>query len=166
MCASMIDLKKVMTRNMELKNTIYQICGRRYEHWEMISTKRDRSIAPFIQELNQHIRRQENQMCADMIDLKKAKTRMKELEEELKATREDYEEEIEVLVEKNDNLIKKIRIFMGDPTLREEDEEPKEICSEDYIIIDDTDSDPDDSDDDYVDEAGADIMESATEEYF
>ena len=37
-------------------------------------------------------------MCADMIDLKKAKTRIKELEEELKATREDYEEEIEVLV--------------------------------------------------------------------
>ena len=38
-------------------------------------------------------------MCADMIDLKKAKTRIKELEEELKATREDYEEEIELLVE-------------------------------------------------------------------
>ena len=33
-------------------------------------------------------------MCTDMIDLKKAKTRIKELEEELKATREDYEEEI------------------------------------------------------------------------
>ena len=51
-------------------------------------------------------------------------------------------------------------------TRLEEDEEPKEIRPEDYIIIDDTDSDPDDSDDDYVDEAGADIMESATEEYF
>ena len=105
-------------------------------------------------------------MCTDMIDLKKAKTRIKELEEELKATREDYEEEIEVLVEKNDDLIKKIRIFMGDATPVEEYEEPKEIRSEDYIIIDDTDSDPDNSDDDYVDEAGADIMESATEEYF
>ena len=64
---------------------------------------------------------------------------------------------------KNDNLIKKFGIFMGGPTLVEEDEEPKEIRLEDYIIIDDTDSDPDD---DYVDEAGADIMESATEEYF
>ena len=105
-------------------------------------------------------------MCADMIDLKKAKTRIKELEEELKATHEDYEEEIEVLVEKNDNLIKKIGIFMGDPTLVEEDEEPKEIRPEDYIIIDDTDSDPDDSDDDYVDEAGADIMESSTDQFF
>ena len=150
----------------ELKDTIYQICGCRDEQWEMINTRKDRSIAAFIQELNQHIRRQENQMCADMIDLKKAKTRIKELEEELKATREDYEEEIEVLVEKNDDLIKKIGIFMGGPMSIDEDEEPKEICPEDYIIIDDTDSYPDDSDDDYVDEAGADIMESATEEYF
>ena len=105
-------------------------------------------------------------MCADMIDLKKAKTRIIELQEELKATHEDYEEEIEVLVEKNGDLIKKIRIFMGGPTPVEEDEEPKEIHPEDYIIIDNTDSDPDDSNDDYVDEAGADIMESATEEYF
>ena len=131
----------------------------------MISTRKDRSIAAFIQELNQHIRRQENQMCAGMIDLKKAMTRITELEEELKAMREDYEEEIVVLVEKNDDLIKKIGIFMGDPTPVEEDEEPKEIRPKDYIIIDDTDSDPDDSDDDYVDEAGADIMRSATEEY-
>ena len=105
-------------------------------------------------------------MCASMIDLKKAMTRISELEEELKATRDDYEEEIVVLVEKNDDLIKKIGIFMGDPTPVEEDKEPKEIRPEDYIIIDDTDSDPDDSDDDYVDESGADIMESATEEYF
>ena len=105
-------------------------------------------------------------MCADMIELKKAKSRIKELEEELKATREDYEEEIEVLVEKNDDLIKKIGIFMGGPTPVEEAEEPKEIRPEDYIIIDDTDTDPDDSDDDYVDEARAHIMESATEEYF
>ncbi len=105
-------------------------------------------------------------MCAGMIDLKKANTRIKELEEELKATREDYEEEIEVLVEKNDNLIKKIGIFMGGPTPIDEDEEPKEISPEDYIIIDGTDSEQDSSDGDYVDEAGADIMESTTVEYF
>ena len=55
---------------------------------------------------------------------------------------------------------------MGDPTPVEEDEEPKEIRLEDYIIIDDTDSDPDDSDDDYVDEAGADMMESSTDQVF
>ena len=39
----------------DLKDTIYQICGRRNEDWEMISTRKDRSIAAFIQELNQHI---------------------------------------------------------------------------------------------------------------
>ena len=130
----------------------------------MICTRRDKSIASYIQELNQHIRCQENQMCADMIDLKKTRIRITELEEELKATHEDYEEEIIILVEKNDDLIKKIGIFMGDPTPVEEDKEPKEIRPEDYIIIDDTDSDL--SDDDLEDEAGADIMESATEEYF
>ena len=70
------------------------------------------------------------------------------------------------MVENNDDLIKKIAIFMGGPTPVDEDEEAKEIHPEDYIIIDDTDSDPDDSDDDYIDEAGADIMESATKEYF
>ena len=105
-------------------------------------------------------------MCADMIYLKKARTRIKELEEELKATREDYEEEIEVLVEKNDDLIKKIGIFMGDPTPVDEDEKPQEISPEDYIIIDGTDSEANSRNDDYVDEAGADIMESTTEEYF
>ena len=105
-------------------------------------------------------------MCADMIDLKKAKTRIKELEEELKTTREGYEEEIEILVEKNDDLIKKIGIFMGGPTPVDEDKEPKEISPEDYIIIDATDSEQDSSDDDHVDEAGADIMESTTVEYF
>ena len=148
----------------ELKDTIYLICGRRDEQWEMISTRKDRSIAAFIQELNQHIRCQANHMCADMIDLKKAKTRIIELEEELKSTRDGYEEEIAKLLEKNDDLIKKIGIFMGDPAPVEEDKEPKEIFPEDYIIINDTDFDL--SDDDFEDEARADIMESSTEEYF
>ena len=103
-------------------------------------------------------------MCVGMIDLKMAMTRITEMEEELKATREYYMEEIEVLVEKNDDLIKTIGIFMGGPTPVEEDEELKEICPKDYIIIDDTDSDL--SDDDYVDEAGADIMESSSNENF
>ena len=105
-------------------------------------------------------------MCTDMIDLKKAKTRIKELEEELKATREDYEEEIEVLVEKNADLTMKLGIFMGGLTPVDEDEEPKEISPEDYIIIDGTDSEQDSSDDDYVDEAGADIMEFSSAENF
>ena len=74
----------------ELENTVYQICGRRDAQWEMIKTKKDGSIAAFIQEQNQHTRRQENQMCTDKEELKKALTKIKELEEELKATREDY----------------------------------------------------------------------------
>ena len=128
----------------------------------MISTKKDRSIAAFIQELNQHIRRQENQMCADMIDLKKAKSRIIELEEELNSTRDGYEEEIATLLEKNDDLIKKIGLFMGDPAPGGEDDDS--TCPENYIIIDDTDSDP--SEDDFEDEAGADIMESSTDQNF
>ena len=108
--------------------------------------------------------RQENQMCASMIDLKKVMTRNMELEEELKSTRDGYEEEIVVLLEKNEDLIKKIEVFMGDPAPGGEDDDS--TCPENYIIIDDTDSDPDDSDDDFVDEAGADIMESSTEQFF
>ena len=92
--------------NRELKDTIYQICGCQDEQWEMIRTRRDRSIAAFIQELNQHIRRQENQMCVSMIDLKKVMPKNMELEEELKATRDGYEEEIAVLLEKNEDLKK------------------------------------------------------------
>ena len=103
-------------------------------------------------------------MCAGMIDLKKAMTRITELEEELKASREDYEEEIVVLVEKNDDLERKLGVFLGDPTPGGEDEEPKEIHPEDYIIIDDTDSDL--SDDDFDDVAGADIMESSSDQNF
>ena len=148
--------------NKELEDTTYQICGRRDEQWEMINTRKDRSVAAFIQEQNQHIRRQENQMCADMIELKKAKTRIIELEEELKFTRDGYEEEIKTLLEKNDDLVEKIGIFMGGPVPREDDGDP--ICPDNYIIIDDTDSDS--SDDDYEDEAGADIMESSTDQNF
>ena len=146
----------------ELKDTIYKICGRRDEHLDLISTWKDMSIATFIEELNQHIRRQEHQMCAWMIDQKKALNKNLELEEELKSTRDGYEEEMLILVEKNDDLTRNLGVFMG-----EEEEEPKEIPPEDYIILDDTDSDPDDSDDeDYEDEAGADIMESSADQNF
>ena len=105
-------------------------------------------------------------MCASMIDLKKLMTRSMELEEELKYTHDGYEEEITILVEKNDDLTRKIRVFMGDPAPGGDDDQSKDIRSKDYIIIDDTDSDPDGSDDDYEDEAGADIMESSTDQNF
>ena len=55
---------------------------------------------------------------------------------------------------------------MGDPAPGGDDDDSKDIRSKDYIIIDDTDFDPDDSDDDYVDEAGADIMRSSTDQNF
>ena len=48
-------------------------------------------------------------------------------------------------------------------------EPEKEIRSKDYIILDDIDMDSDanaDSDDNYVDEVGADIMESSTDQNF
>ena len=100
-------------------------------------------------------------MCAGMIDLKKAITRITELEEELKTTHDRYEEEMTTLVEKNDDLKKKLKVFMGFPATGGEDEDC--TCPENYIIIIDTDSNPDDSVDDYVDEAGADILESSTD---
>ena len=103
-------------------------------------------------------------MCAGMADLKKEMTRITELEEELKATREDYLEEINALVGKIDDLENKIGAFVGNPVPKAEADEC--TCPDNYIIIDDTDSDPDDSDDDYVDEAGADIMESSSEQFF
>ena len=98
-------------------------------------------------------------MCASMIDLKKLMTRNMELEEELKSTHDGYKEEITVLVEMNDDLTRKLGVFMGDPVPGGDDDHPK-----DYIIIDDTDSDP--SDGDFEDEAGADIMESSTDQNF
>ena len=103
-------------------------------------------------------------MFAGMIDLKKAMTRITEPEEELKSTRDGYEEEIAKLLEKNDDLKKKLKVFMGFPATGGEDDDS--TCPENYIIIDDTDSDPDDSDDDFVDEAGADIMESSSKHFF
>ena len=103
-------------------------------------------------------------MCAGMMDLKKAMTKIMELEEELKSTRDGYEEEMTILMEKNDDLTRKLGVFMGDPAPGGEDNDS--TCPENYIIIDDTDSDPEDSDDDFVDEAGEDIMESSTDQFF
>ena len=93
-----------------------------------------------------------------MKKIKKLARRNNELEDEIKSTRDGYEEEIAILVEKNDDLTRKLGVI-GDPAPKK-DNQPG-----DYIILDDTDSDPD-SDDDYVDEAGADIMESSSDENF
>ena len=101
-------------------------------------------------------------MCTDKEVLKKAFTKIKELQEELKATREDYLEEINALVGKIDDLENKIGSFVGNPVPKAEVDEC--TCPDNYIIIDDTDSEP--SEDEWIDEAGADIMESSTDQNF
>ena len=90
--------------------------------------------------------------------------RITKQEEELKSTCNGYEEEMTILVEKTGDLTRKLGVFMGDPAPGGEDDDS--TCPENYIIIDDTDSEPDDSDDDFEDEAGADIMESSTDQNF
>ena len=111
----------------ELENTIYQICGRRREEWEMIRTRRDGSIAAYIQEMGDHIRRQENQQIIHMKKIKKPVKRNNELEEELKSTRDGYEEEIAILLEKREDLKRKMGISV------ETIKKATEIRSEDYI---------------------------------
>ena len=100
-------------------------------------------------------------MCTDKEVLKKAFTKIKELQEELKATREDYLEEINALVGKIDDLENKIGSFVGNPVPTAEVDEC--TCPDNYIIIDDTDSEPSE---DWVDEAGVDIMGSSTDQNF
>ena len=63
-------------------------------------------------------------MCASMIDMKKVMTKNMEVEEELKSTRDGYEEEMMILVEINDDLTRKLRVFMGDPAPGGEDDKP------------------------------------------
>ena len=63
-------------------------------------------------------------------------TRNMELEEELKATRDGYEEEISVLLEQNEDLRRKLGIHVVKP------EPGVDIRSGDYIILDDTNTNP------------------------
>ena len=131
----------------------------------MIRTRRDRLIATYIQEMGDHIRRQGNELIMNTKKIKKLMKRNNELEEELKFTRDGYVEEIVVLLEKHEYLKRKLGLPLED----HKRESAKEIRSKDYIILDDTDMDSDanvDIDDDYVDEARADIMESSSDESF
>ena len=61
-----------------------------------------------------------------------------------------------------DDLENKIGVFMRNPVPKAEVDEC--TCPDNYIIIDDTDSEP--SEDEWIDEAGADIMESSTDQNF
>ena len=82
----------------ELENTIYQICVHQDDKWEMIRTRRDGSIAAYIQDMGDHIHWQENQQIIHMKKIKKLVRRNNELEEEIKSTRDGYEKEIAILV--------------------------------------------------------------------
>ena len=98
-----------------------------------------------------------------MKKIKKLVKRNNELEEELMSTRNGYEEEIAVLLEKHEYLKRKMGILV------ENIKRATEIRLEDYIILDDTDMDSvanDDNGDDYIEGAGADIMESSSDENF
>ena len=97
-------------------------------------------------------------MCNDMIELKNAKARIIELEGELKSTRKDYMDKIVAVVRYNSDLKYEIGELKKKLALKNEDKYVD--CPSNYIIIDDTDSDP--SEPDFEDEAGADIMESST----
>ena len=88
-------------------------------------------------------------MCNDMIELKNAKGRIIELEGEMKTLRKD-------------DLEKKIGASVGHPVPEAEVDEC--TCPDNYIISDDTDAEP--SEDEWIDEAGADIMESSTDRNF
>src|SRR4051812_16824672 len=100
-------------------------------------------------------------MCADMMELKKAKAKIIELGE-LKATRKDYMDGIVALVRQNGDLKEKIEELMWNSAPGGEDKDC--TCPDNYIIIDNTDSEP--SDDEFEDEAGADIMESSLVQFF
>ena len=93
-----------------------------------------------------------------MIELKNAKARIIELEGELKSTRKDYMDEIVALARHNNDLKQEIEELKRKLASQEEDEYV--ACPDDYINIDDPDTDP--SEPDFEDEAGADIMESST----
>ena len=97
-------------------------------------------------------------MCNDMIELKNAKARIIELEGELKSTRKDYMDEIVALARHNNDL--KYEIEELKKKLASQEDDKYVACPDNYINIDDTDSDP--SEPDFEDEAGADIMESST----
>ena len=127
----------------DLEDIVYHICGHRDEQWEMIRIGMDGSIVPYNQEMDQHICRYESQMWAIMKKTKKVMAKNIELEEEIKSTRDGYEEEIAVIPEQNEDLKKKV----GIPVVKPKPEHEVEIRSEDYIILDDTDTNSDDDDD-------------------
>ena len=94
--------------HQDLKGTPYRMCGRRDQKGNVVRTRDDDTTASYIQDLEEHIRRLENQMYHSMKNIKKLITRNIELEDELKATQDGYEEEISVLLEKYEDIKDKL----------------------------------------------------------
>lgn len=141
--------------NQDLEGTIYRICGRRDRYGEVVRTREDESIASYIQDQEQHIRRMENQMYDSLKNTRKLITRNIELEDEIKATRDGYEEEISVLLERNEKLKKKLeraeeKLDQGE-NLHNDD-------SDAAFISNDADYEDDDDEED--------MMESSTDQNF
>ena len=88
----------------DLKGTSFMACGRRDQHGEIVRTVEDDTIASYIQDLEEHIRSLEKVMHRGMKTSRKLAIRKEELEEELKETREGYEDEINTLLKKHEEV--------------------------------------------------------------
>lgn len=140
----------------DLKGTPYRMCGRRDHQGEIVRTRDDDTTASYIQDLEEHIRKLENQMHRGMKNTRKLMTRKTELEDELKEAHDGHEEEIRVLLEKYEDLKKKL------------EEAEEKLDQGENIQEDNSDGCFISQDDDYEDtddgEAGVDLMESSTDE--
>ena len=96
--------------HMDLKGTPFRMCGRRDDKGEIVRTMEDDSIASYIQDLKEHIRRMENEMYCSMRTTKKLMTLKTKLEEELKEAHNEHEEEISVLLEKYEDMKTKLEV--------------------------------------------------------
>ena len=79
-------------------------CGRRDQNGEIVCTIEDDTIASYVQDLEEHIRNLEKVMHRGMRTSRKLTIRNTELEEELKETREEYEDEINTLLKKHEEV--------------------------------------------------------------
>ena len=88
----------------DLKGTTFMACGHRDQNGEIVRTIEDDTIASYVQDLEEHIRNLEKVMHRGMRTSRKLTIRSTELEEELKETREEYEDEICMLLKKHEEV--------------------------------------------------------------
>ena len=88
----------------DLQGTSFMACGRRDQDGEIVRTVEDDTVASYVQDLEEHIRSLEKIMCRGMRTSRKLINRNIELEDELKETREEYEDEIHTLLKKHEEV--------------------------------------------------------------